>query len=189
MMMPKNRRLPIWPTATAFGMMLFAVSSAMGEDAGDATAIEKAVKDRITVTATLKKTKHLNTVFTGQLYDVKIKIGQGNGSSTMREQIMAVDGKVTDVPSASTNQKMANLLKLVKKEFKLKTQEDANVFEAALDDLYPMRFDKDKKAIKKQDGNYVFIRGDFFKNLKGFIVTTDAQGTITDISYSLRIKP
>lgn len=188
MMMPKNRKLPVWPTATAFGMMLLAVSMSMAEQADETAAIENAIKDRITVEVKWKNTKRLSEVFAGKLYDVKIRLGQGKGSSYIHEQMLVVGDEVNDVPQPTTNQKMPELLKMLNKQFKLKSQQDAETFEAALDELYPIRFKKETKAIKKVDGKYVFVRGTFFKDLKGFVVTANADGAITDISYSLGIK-
>ena len=43
-------------------------------------------------------------------------------------------------------------------------------------------------TIKKTAAGWVFVRGTFFKTLKGFDVATDAKGTIQSIRYNLKIK-
>jgi hypothetical protein len=57
--------------------------------------------------------------------------------------------------------------------------------------LYPpdTRYDEKRKAVQHSGTLWTFIRGVFIGDFKGLVVTTDADGTITNIKYSREIKP
>jgi len=153
--------------------------------------VRKEVLRRIEIESSRVESLALKKAFSATFYDVTIKIKEGGGSSTSKMLLAKKDGKFVNLESTVTTQKMPGLQSLVSKDFKLKTEADAKVFEEALDKLYPVRSfgsKKKAKAVKKTDNGWAFIRGTFFKDLKGFEVTTDAAGTVTAIGYSLEIK-
>ena len=181
-----KRTLMISAVAT-LGFMAPATVSA----ADDTKAVEKEVLNRIKITPKKIESLALQKVFSATFYQVKIAIKQGGGTSTSTMSLALNQGKFVDLETNGTNQKMPVLLSVVKKDFKLKSESDAKVFQEALDKVYPIRgfgSDKDVKAIKKTDAGWTFIRGKFFKNLSGFIIKTDAAGSIKAIDFSLRIK-
>ena len=107
--------------------------------------------------------------------------------------MLKTDEGISPFEGPTTNQDCPWLTKIIKKEFKLKTDEDAKVLEAALDVLYPISDhfggrDHKAKAIRKEDGRFVFVRGVFFKDLKGFVVETGENGSISKVSYSLKLE-
>jgi len=175
--------------ALALGFLLLATFPAAAQKDNASAAIEKAIKDRITVETKQIKSDALNNVIAGDLYDVTISFGGESGSSTINNKAVLIGDKVIVIPMPTTNEKLADLKAVINPKFKLKTMEDATKLEAALDVLYPISsFGKSEKAIKQSEGKYIFVRGKFFKEFKGFVVTTDGEGSIADISYSLQIK-
>jgi len=173
----------------ALSILQFVTPPAAAQKDNTNEAIQKAIKDRITVEAKRVKSDALSNVITGDLYDVTISFGGESGSSTINNKAVLIGDKVIVIPMPTTNEKLADLKAVINPKFKLKTMEDATKLEAALDVLYPISsFGKSEKAIKQSEGKYIFVRGKFFKEFKGFVVTTDGEGSIADISYSLQIK-
>jgi hypothetical protein len=82
------------------------------------------------------------------------------------------------------------LLRVVRDDFILSDQASAKQFEAALDVLYPIQVfgEKEHKEIRQDGTKWIFVRGKFFNDLKGFIVSTGADGKLTKIDHSLEIK-
>ena len=78
------------------------------------------------------------------------------------------------------------LMSLIKKDFFLKDENSAKLFEASLNTLYPV----DKKEIPnvkhlKKGSQWIFLRGKFFDDYTAFIVTTGANGAVTKIELKL----
>ena len=164
--------------------------------AEDATAEEKAFFDKnvgklVKLEPTPMNGEALTKVFTAKFFAVKVSMGDDGGTTTLTVARKGNDLSVVSTPSTTAD--MPSLKAIVKPDFRLKTDTDGIVFQAALDVLYPIdsRFDKEDlevKAVKHSGTQWTFIRGKFFDNFKGIIVTTDANGTITKIGYSLEIK-
>ncbi|MFN8241619.1 MAG: hypothetical protein U0X39_12830 [Bacteroidales bacterium] len=128
-------------------------------------------------------------VFTGTFYKLIVGfIETGVGSSDC--------GDANYVNINGSNVKMAEpvhmdlecpvLLSIVKKDFLLKDENAAKLFEAAMNVIYP--FDEKEKAnVKhmKKGTQWIFLRGKFFDDYTAFIVTTAANGTITKIDLKL----
>lgn len=127
------------------------------------------------------------------LYKVEVKIKGPDGTTLENMQMVRNGDEVSSIPSPSTNQDCPEIKALIKPDFRLKTDADAESVEALLDQLYPIedRFnkkDKEAKAIRKGDNSFTFIRGKFFKDSKGYIFDTDADGVVQKVRFSLRIK-
>lgn len=168
--------------------MLLSGSLAMADEAED---VRQEVLRKIEIESTKVESSALKKVSSATFYKVTIKIKEGGGTSNSKMLLAKKDAKFVDLETTFTSQDMPGLHSLVVKDFKLKTEADAKVFEEALDKLYPLPTSgssKDAKAIKKTAAGWVFVRGTFFKGLKGFDVATDAKGTIQSIRYNLKIK-
>ncbi len=176
-----------------FGMavvvsMLLGGSWAMADEK---EVVRQEVLRRIEIESTKLESSALKKVFSATFYKVTIKIKQGDGTSTSKMTLVKKDAKFVDLETTFTSKDMPGLKSLIVKDFKLKTEGDAKVFEEAIDKLYPLsKFGSSKKAkaIKKTPAGWAFIRGTFFKDLKGFEVATDANGTVQSIGYNLKIK-
>jgi hypothetical protein len=164
--------------------------------AAEATAEEKAFFEKnmgklIKLEPTPMTGDALGKVFTAKFYLVKMSIGEEGALTTL---VVARSGNnLAQVTTPGTTAEVPALKALVKPGFKLKADADGKTFESALDLLYPIdeRFDKEDmklKAVTHAGTEWTFVRGKFFDDLKGWVVKTDASGTITSIGYSLNIK-
>ena len=81
---------------------------------------------------------------------------------------------------------LSTLLSLVRKDFYLKTEADAKIFETSFDKLYPISWTKaEEKEHLKINNKWYFIRAKFFDSKSGYIVTLDKNSNISDISYNM----
>jgi len=83
---------------------------------------------------------------------------------------------------------MPKLKSAIRKDFRLKSQKDAELLQQALDSVCKITSSSDKrtKAIIHKGDEWIFVRGTFFKKIKGFIFKV-SNGVITEIKYSLGI--
>jgi hypothetical protein len=162
--------------------------------AKEKSAIDAELRKRVTFTPKRISSRALTTVFDATFYDVKMRVSSPDGSTSTTTMKLTHKGSAfVSIESPDTNKPMAKLQSLVKTSFKINNTAAAKTFEQALDSIYPIRSgfgDKDlkAKAFVQKGKTWTFIRGEFFKDHKGFIVTTDAKGKITSIKYSLSIK-
>ncbi len=178
-------------TALAAALLVTSTVFAAPMTDEESKAVEAEVMRRITTSTKKLDSEALSKAFVASFYEVDVKVSQGNSSQTVGLQLARVDGKFLDVDSPTTNQSTPWLKKMLRPEFRLKSDEDAKVLEAALDAIYPISTFHNKKSPKeiRHDGNkWIFVRGTFFDDVSGYIVTTDADGAVTAVDYSLRIK-
>ncbi len=182
-----------------FSMCLSHVCSAAPaagrEEAAVASEVSKMFK--ITSTATRLHSPEVEKIMEkgAAIYDVKVRIAGPDGYGIRNHNVKVVKkgNAVTKFSSLSTSKQCPVLQETIRKDFKLKTQQDLKAMEAALDTIYPISNSfggrhKKAKAIIRKDASVIFVRGEFIKNLKGFIFKTDKNGSIVDVSYSLTIK-
>lgn len=123
-------------------------------------------------------------VLSGNVYKVRITISQYLIDSVLAR----VGDKAADLSEPSSNSKMPEFAKVVKPSFKLKTDADAKTLQGVFDSLYPVDGADRLDVIRHQGDVWTFIDGKFFDHFKGFVVTTDDKGTITEVKRSLEIK-
>jgi hypothetical protein len=135
----------------------------------------------------------LEKVFQASFYKVTITLNQGeSGTQTMDLTVARVGQELMDVSMPSTTEDLPKFKQMLKPDFKLRNEKDAQTLQSALDVLYPISTsfggeDAKAKAIKHSGKQWNFIRGEFFKKHKGFSFTTDANGGISDVKYSLEL--
>jgi len=162
-----------------------------GLTAADHKAVEAEVYKRIKVTAKPITAKAVAAVFDAKFIEVEIRVPQSGGHSTSDLTLVKQGDAFIEIEQTSTSQAMPKLTSLVGKKFKLADDASAALFEAALDALYPIsKFgdDKDHKAVTQKGKTWHFVRGEFFDDKKGFVVTTDNAGKITDINFKLKMS-
>lgn len=130
----------------------------------------------------------LAKVFSCQFYNVEVTIADSGNKVLVARQ----GSELIQVTKPSTTADMPDFEKLINADFRLKTDEDAHTLQDALDVLYPIdtSFDQEDaqaKTIKHTGNEWTFVRGKFFEHFKGFVFTTNDDGAITNVKYSLDI--
>lgn len=131
----------------------------------------------------------VSKVFTGVFYKGLVGFNEtGSGFSTCGTyNYFNVNGtKVIMTEAIHTDIECPVLMSMIKKEFLLKDENGAKLFEAALNSIYPVDEEKmkDMRHLKK-DSQWIFVREKFFDDYTVFIVTTTAGGAITRIEAQL----
>ncbi|OQX33456.1 MAG: hypothetical protein B0D91_14360 [Oceanospirillales bacterium LUC14_002_19_P2] len=147
---------------------------------------------KIETEATRRTDDALARVFSTPFYDVTIIQHSDNHTQEESALLTNLDGQMVELKAPNTNQPLPDLQRLLNKDFQIKSPQDAFLLEEAMDILYPIRTtfgneDLNQKAVLENGNQWLFIRGAFFEDLKGFVFKTDASGNITDASYALRI--
>jgi uncharacterized protein YxjI len=123
----------------------------------------------------------LQKIFSGTFF--KVNAGFAYPDQDAREycsiNTMAILGGKAEIVDPSGN----NLLTYIRKDFVLNTEEGAVLFEAALDQLFPIIMDEGVKAHRKIDKKWYFIRSNYLEDKTAYIVTLDANSKITGIIY------
>jgi hypothetical protein len=129
----------------------------------------------------------VSKVFIGTFYLVDPAFNTDEGLSYVIELPMNInDGKIVLYELLSTDKELPGLMSLVKKDFLLKDESKAKLFEAALNELYPVK-ESEQGNIKhlKKNNQWIFLRGKFFDDQTAVIVTTGPNGAITQMEVKL----
>jgi hypothetical protein len=129
---------------------------------------------------------------------LKVTEGVEGMSSTSISSFMLVSNNNEYIKQASVDGliEMPLFLKSLQEKYRLKTEDDARLFQYVLDDLTPVsRSDIELKTFYKKENMWFFIREKTFDDLKGYILLTDDQNKVSYMEYStiseesvLRIK-
>ena len=156
----------------------------------DATkkALDAYVMSKMSIDRTQLEPAILGKVFNGRFYEMNLGFASVDGSILSgSDYCLNIDnGKVTEVPSLSSDMELTTMFSLVKKDFLLKDEPSALTFEKSLDILFPPR-DSDKANVKhmKKNNQWIFIRGKFFDDSTAVIVTVNPNGSISKIELKL----
>src|SRR5690625_90054 len=175
--------------STCCGFIVFLSNlSAQVVDSLDQKRIEAFVRSNVYVQPEVVDKETTAKVFYGTFFKAEVKISYiPTESSTYSESGINIhNDSVTKIRSCCSNQEFPALLSLVKKDFLLNNEESAQLFENALNVLYPVKKKEIPNVRHLQEGTkWLFIRGTFFDDLQAFIVTTDTNGRIKNIAYEL----
>ncbi|MCL2312140.1 MAG: hypothetical protein FWC41_06595 [Firmicutes bacterium] len=134
----------------------------------------------------------LEKVFAIDIYFAKTKIYDTteygtSESSTGDDKIFGIkDSKIVVSVEPSSADNLGEFVPYIKKDFILKTYKDAQIFEVAIDMLFPA-WDPYKKQIIQKGNKWFFIRADFFDDKSGYEVKVDGNSKITSIEHKLRL--
>jgi hypothetical protein len=153
----------------------------------DISALESYIMSKIYVETESLYSPDLESVLAGKFFKAIPWLEETNGASSCGNYIMRIhEGEVFQISFPGSDEDMPWLLDMVKEDFRLSDENDAKLFESALDAIFPVSsFDEEKKEHLLIDGKWFFVRGDFFDSKTAVIVTNDSSGKITSISYKL----
>ena len=129
-------------------------------------------------------------VFATPFTTVNIDISDGDGGTNHNSILVARrDDKLAGITRPSTDGDCPGIQQMLRPDFRLKNDNDARVFQAALDAVFPIigSSDQKAKAFKHAGPQWKFVRGDFFEAKMGFLVTTDKNGAVTGVSYVMKL--
>jgi hypothetical protein len=159
--------------------------------ATDNLLIDKFMQSIVIIEKENLKSDTLQKVFPCALYKVsQWMIVEKDNSFACGSYIVAIkDGKLIELQQPSTNRTLDVLFSLLSKTFSIKNETDARVFETALDKIYPILIPSDNefKEHFKKANKWYFVRGGFFDNRSGFVLTMDQKFKITSIEFNMEI--
>ena len=132
---------------------------------------------------------HLEKVSKASWYDCTLSIIEEDeyGTFTSIHELIAVEHnkEVSFYENINDFFSSEAFLMSMQESFLLTDEKSAELFELALDQV--SNFERKEKARFERNGNWVFIRDEFFDDGRGFNVNTDERGLITHIEYSWEI--
>jgi hypothetical protein len=150
----------------------------------DMAAINAYFNEKIEYIKTPVQSAALEQVFNAKFYSVTEKIKQGDYGFSESSFIAFAENNKYEVLMNK-----AMLTNLVAPEFKIENEQNAIVFQDALNALYPPgTFDIKHIQCYKKDNSWCFVRGESFGDKKGFVVRLNANNAIEKIEYSEKIN-
>ncbi len=151
--------------------------------------IETFVKSNIDIQTEPVDPAAVSKVFTGKFYKMMVGFIEGalGASSCGDHNYVNINGStVTMAEGVHMDLECPVLMSMIKKDFLLKDENAARLFEAALNALYPVE-EAEKVNIKhmKKGTQWIFLRNKFFDDFTAFLVTTDTKGIVTKIEVKL----
>jgi hypothetical protein len=171
-------------------VFLFAASlSAQTIDSQSQKLIEAFVKSNIDIKSETIDQAAVSKVFTGKFCKIMvgfIESGAGSSSCGDNNYVNINETTIKMTEGIHMDLECPILISLIKKDFLLKDENAAKLFEASLNVLYPV----DKKEVPnikhlKKGPQWIFLRGKFFDDYTAFIVTTGTNGIVTKIEVKL----
>jgi hypothetical protein len=165
-------------------------SRADGLSAEDQAFFDKHSSDVVQLDAKRLDLPAFVKVFSTPFYTVRVTIKQSDGDMNNDIVVARVDDKLVCVGRPSSDVDLPEFVKMIKSDFKLKTDDDAKTMQTALDAAYPIiGSDDDKKAeaFKHVGDQWIFIRGNFFQDKMGYVFDVDADGTIKSTKFKLKL--
>jgi hypothetical protein len=153
----------------------------------DEKLMDDYIKKNLTSGKTTVDPLAVGKIFSGSFYIVSPGFKQPEGIGYCSDYFFNINaGVLVEYEQLTTDKELPVLLSLVKKGFILKDEAGAKLFEASLNELYPVK-DSDKPGVKhmKKNNQWIFLRGKFFDDQTAVIVNTDAKGTITRFELKL----
>lgn len=154
-------------------------------DATSQKMIDAFVRNNTAVNTEAVDPAAVSKVFTGKFYRIEVgfvEAGSGFSNCGSFNYVNINGSEVKMTEAIHTDLDCPNLVSMIRKDFLLKDENAAKLFEAALNAIYPVEEDeaKDMKHLKKGT-QWIFVRSKFFDDYTVFVVTTAANGAITKI--------
>jgi hypothetical protein len=151
--------------------------------------IESFVKNNIDIQLEEIDQVAVSKVFSGTFFKINVGfIETGTGASSCgSDNYINVNGSaVSLIEPIHMDIECPVLMSIIKKDFLLKDENTAKLFEAALNVLYPVKEDElqNVKHMRK-DSQWIFLRDKFFDDFTAFIVTTGSNGNVTNVELKL----
>ncbi len=178
----------LFAVAAVVSVLMF---SALGQGPADElTFVKNHLSDVVQVEPARLDDAAVMKVFAAPVYRVTVKIRDAEGATNTSEAIVAhVGDELLPITRPSSDADCPTFVKMLRRDFKLTKDADAATLQEALDQLYPIIMEDEKKAeaFHHSGNQWQFVRGTFFEDKMGFLVTTDASGTITSVKYVLKL--
>ena len=154
------------------------------------TSIQNKICKMIKIDVERLDSPAVKKAFSCPFYKVELsrKTSSGGYMGMGKLLLARLNNKYIEPEGLETNKSLPKLKSAIRKDFRLKSQKDADLLQQALDSVYKITSSSDRraKAIIHKGDEWIFIRGTFFKKKKGFIFKV-SNGVITEIEYSLGI--
>jgi|GEM_PF-1707753 len=163
--------------------------SAQNIDVMSGKLIDTFVKNNISIEAEPADPAALSKVFDGKFFKVTvgfIETGTGASSCGSFNFVNIKANEVSMMEPIHMDLECPVLMSVIRKDFLLRDETGAKLFEAALNVLYPIDEDEagDVKHMKK-GSQWIFLRSKFFDDYTAFVVTTAPDGKVTKIDLVL----
>jgi hypothetical protein len=175
-------------SASVTAMILALSAAGQPVATGDNALIDNYINSTITIRKEKIASDAVASVFKGTFYYATPAYNRDGAVSSCEKYCVVIeDGKISELDQITETRTLERLGALIRKEFVIKDEADASLFESALDALYPLDW-SDEPSDKRHffsDGRWIFTRGRFFDSLKAFIITPDPDGGILQVDFDL----
>jgi hypothetical protein len=131
----------------------------------------------------------VDKVFSGIFFKINIgfiETGSGANSCGSDNYINVNGSAVSMIEPIHMDLECQVLKSIIKKDFLLKDENAAKLFEASLNVLYPVDEDEIPNVKYLHKGSqWIFLRGKFFDDFTAFILKTGSNGDVTNVELKL----
>lgn len=170
------------------------VGPVVADSSKETSEIEQAFLDQTRVTATQLKNPAFDGVFDSEIYDVELGVPSDGGelSRSQTFRVFQADGTLHRISTPTTTTSLEYFGLLIDPEFRMDSDSAAQ-FGRGLRAVMPDEFfdygEIDVEPVQDHGEAWYFLTGDFFDDYKGFVVSIDGEGRVTDVAYDLKLLP
>jgi len=131
----------------------------------------------------------LSKVFSTPFYSVLVVIKQSDGDETIDTIVARVGDKLVAISRPGSDADLPDFPKMLNPAFTLKTDDDARTLQQAMDVVYPISGDDNKKAeaFRHTGNQWLLTRGLFFDKKLGYIFDVDPGGAVKSVKFVLKL--
>ena len=170
---------------------IFAASTAFAEiSETDRAHINDKIHDRLSVEIRELKSSAISEIMQGQFIatDVEFQVSDDGRNGFSMPPFVLLEGELKELETLSQDRDLPMFTSLIKQDFRLKTDADAEKIELVMEALYPSRrFDKKVQKIVQIDNAWVFVRKKTFGKPSGLVVTTSQDGKVQNTKFEINL--
>jgi hypothetical protein len=154
-----------------------------------AAFIMQHISDVVKIDAAPNTDPAVLSTFGNSIYTVTIGISDGDSLQTNTIIVARSGDGVASLSRPSTDGDYPKILKMLNPSLRLTGDSDLKAVQNAFDIVYPIAGlqDMSVRDYKHVGNQWILVRGMFFDKKMGFVLTTDANGAITDVKYVLKL--
>jgi hypothetical protein len=184
------RTRPAYAVAASIALVLTAARARAADVTPEERAfIESREKGIVKIEPTKIADPALPGVFAVTFYTLTITISTYGGVGTQQLIVARLGNDLVNVGDPGTDDPAPAIGKLLNPALRLRTDQDAIVLQRALDLVYPIVMETERKAatFHHVGSDWKFVRNHFFGSESGYVFSTGPNGAVTSVKFFLKI--
>jgi hypothetical protein len=157
--------------------------------ADNAAFIKQHISDLVKIDVAPFADPAVATTFGDSIYNVTVGVSDGESLQTSTMIVSRSGDNVVALSRPGTDGDYPKIQKMLNPSLRLTSDSDLKTVQTAFDLVFPIVGTQDMSVrdYKHAGNQWTLVRGMFFDKKMGFVLTTDANGAVTNVKYVLKL--